>query len=108
MVPGDQKFAPPLIPNGQSKNSVQLLKEFDPILFIQVKQDLRIATAPKSVSLVFKVKAMLLKVVKLSVVSKPDAPVTVSHRLMTGRGEVDYCQSPMPESDAGTFINPSS
>ena len=89
----------PLVPDGKGKHAGEPARALDPLLLVEVDDDLAVRVRAETVAAVFQLLAKLRVVVDLSVENEPDRPVLVGHGLAARLGEIDDGESTVPEPD---------
>ena len=104
-IPCQQQTLPPLIPDRNRKHSPELANTLGPKFFVQMNNNLGIATGIETVTTGLQSPPQLWKIVNFAIENHPDALVLVVYRLVAP-GHIDDAQPPHPQPYAIAHIEP--
>src|SRR5436309_14403618 len=79
----DEQAPPLIVPEREGEHSIEMLDHFAAVFFVEMRQDLGIRSAAKSMTARFEIGAQLAVVVNFTVEDDRDAVVLVEGRLLT-------------------------
>ena len=103
-IPRQNESAPTRIPESDRKHAVEVADEVEPVIFVQVDEDLGIGACVKVVAACFQLAPEFGDVIDLAVVNRPHGPIFVVDGLLAGV-EIDNREAPHGEADVTLEID---
>src|SRR6266545_2209815 len=100
-----EQLVPARVVNRKGKHPIQASETVVPPLLVSLEHHFGVALGAEGMSKGVELLTNLSVVVDLAVVGNPERPVVVAHGLVTGRREVDYCETAVAEA-AASLVEP--